>query len=149
MKHAPICRNWLLAYATLKARSCQKGSSKAGCMFDAFPNAVHPGVAAYLRLAKAAVYAGLAGGVLLALAFFPSLVLCGLLVVAGVAALVWADHKGLLHREALRAVVGGIESMPDKGDRELVKRAVEGQADDRDRRTITKIKRADGFGSER
>lgn len=107
------------------------------------------GVAAYLRLAKAAVYAGLAGGVLLALAFFPSLVLCGLLVVAGVAALVWADHRGLLHREALRAVVGGIESIPDKGDRELVKRAVAGQADDRDRRTITAVKRADGFGSER
>lgn len=44
VRNTGICRNWLLAYATLKARSCRPGS-KTGCMFDAFPHAVHPGLA--------------------------------------------------------------------------------------------------------
>ncbi len=110
---------------------------------------VGAGVAAYMRLMRAALYAGVAGGALILIGLFPSVVLLGALAAAGVAALVWSDRNGLLKHEALRAVIAGVEAMPD-GTREAVKREIgRSHADERDRRVIRKVKAADGYGGER
>lgn len=67
------------------------------------------------------------------------LVIAGVLVVLAVSALVVSRHR---YREALRAVVAGIEGMPDPTG---AKSSIALHADDRDRDTIRRVKRADGF----
>lgn len=107
------------------------------------------GVALAKGLKTAAMICGAAGVVLVGLSLWPSVVIAVALVLLCVGGLLWADHKGLLHREALRGVVAGVEALPDASDRRLVKASIANHADDRDRLTIQRMKRADGFGSER
>lgn len=86
------------------------------------------------------------GGVLLAVGFFPGLLLWGLVAVAvaGGVYLLWLGKDAKANREALRAVVAGVEASPE-AVASAVKTKIGEQADAADKATIEKIKIADNL----
>jgi hypothetical protein len=100
----------------------------------------------YLGQPKAAIIAGGLGVGLIAVGFFPSLLLWALLIAAavGIAAWVWSAKTGKSFKEAVRAITAGVETLPDD-TRRMVKDAVAPHADDADKAVITRIKREDGL----
>lgn len=108
------------------------------------------GVCLYLRLTRAALIVGGVGGALIVAGLYPGVALFVGVGGAGVllAVYLWAERSGQGYREAVRALVAGVEELPN-GDRQFVKGKVDAHADERDRATIRKVKRGDGYGSER
>jgi len=100
----------------------------------------------YFRLVHAAICAGAAGILLLAIAFFPGLLVWGLL--GGVAVLVgyviYTNKTGRTYKEAARAVVGGVASAPQYVQ-DAVKAEIKKQADASDKAAIARIKYEDGL----
>ena len=60
----------------------------------------------------------------------------------------WKSHKGMRASEALRAVLAGVEDLPET-ERRLVKSKVKNHADRADTKTIGGFKKADDLPSER
>lgn len=104
-------------------------------------------VLAYLRLARAAMFAGAAGGGMLLIALYPSVLLIAAVAAVGVVVLWWSDQRGLWSTEAARATIAGVEGLPEDLRRK-VKRAIGQHADERDRTTIRTLKRRDGYSGE-
>lgn len=100
----------------------------------------------YLGQPRAAMIAGGLGVGLIAVGFFPSLVLWALLAAIAVAVAAWflSAKTGKSFKEALRAIAVGVETLPDD-TRRMVKDAVAPHADDADKAVITKIKREDNL----
>ena len=111
---------------------------------------VGAGAAFWFRLTRAALALAVLGAVLIGGSFYPALFLWGL-AVAGVAGLwfvVQSDWGRVRFKEALRATVAGVETLPDD-ERKAVKSSIGVHADEADRKTIRAAKQADGFGGER
>ncbi len=106
------------------------------------------GVAIYLGLKRAALICGLSGAGLICAATWPVIMLLAVgaaaLVLAG--PYVYTEWQNWRHREALRAVVGGVgdPSLP-AGTAEAVKQKIALQATAADKATISKIKAADNI----
>lgn len=112
--------------------------------------AVGGAVAFYFGLRRAALVCLGLSGALIAASFITAWawIILALAGVSAVAFYVWAERKNLLHREALRAVTAGVESL-DTVARGVAKSAIAVHADDRDKATIKAIKKADDLPSER
>lgn len=100
----------------------------------------------YIGQARAALIAGGLGVGLIAVGFFPSLLLWALLAAVAILAGVWfwSAKTGKSFKEALRAVAAGVESLSDSSQA-VVKSSIESHADDKDKAIIKKIKREDGL----
>jgi hypothetical protein len=108
------------------------------------------GVAFYFGLRRAAIVCVAIGIGFLAASMIPGwgwFILAAVGLVA-VGVYVWAELTGKNTREALRAVVAGVEDLPTE-QRRQAKARIASHADDRDALTIRAIKRADGLPSER
>ncbi len=108
------------------------------------------GVCFWLKLTEPALILGLIGVGLIATAFYPALLLWVLLGVVLVVAgpYIWAKFQALTHKEALRAVVAGVDSPSVPPDAAAaVKAAIGGQATQQDKATISAIKSQDGITS--
>lgn len=104
------------------------------------------GACIYFGLRGPSVACAATGGVLLAIGMYPAILLYGLgLCVVGLAVyLVWQGRNGKNAKEALRAVVAGIESaVPSVG--QTVKAEVAKHADATDKATIATIKLSDNL----
>lgn len=95
-------------------------------------------------LPRAPIVAGAAGLVLLAVAFYPILLVWGLLLalVAGGAAYLMSERGETRNKEALRAVIAGIQTAP-AFVADPVKAEIAKAADETDRAVIRKLRRAD------
>lgn len=107
-------------------------------------------VAFYLGLRRGALVCFGLSGALIAASFVPAWawIILALAGVAGVAFYVYAERTGKVNNEALRAVVAGVETLPD-AERKAAKSAIAVHADERDKRTIKNVKKADDLPSER
>lgn len=87
-----------------------------------------------------------AGAVFLAVAFYPALLLWAMLALVVIVGgpYVWTAIQGTRAKEALRAVVAGVEAAPPEAA-EAVKAEVAKQADDADKTTIMAVKRKDNL----
>lgn len=105
---------------------------------------------AYRRAMRPALVAGVLGVAFAALAVYPgaTLLVAGLAAAVCVALYIRAAGKGEAVNEALRAVVAGVEDLPE-GERQRVKGKVASHATEEDRATIREVKIADGYGGER
>lgn len=100
----------------------------------------------YLGQPKAAIIAGGIGIGLIAVGFFPSLLLWVLLaaIAVAVAAWFWSAKSGKSFKEALRAVAAGVETLP-AAVRSDVKKSIGNHAEASDRVVISKIKQEDSL----
>lgn len=135
------------------AKSSNKGEGTAGLVGMKSP-LLWVGIACLL-LAAVAVWQGWkgiiipaagAGVVFLALAFYPWLLLWGILalVVLVGGPYIWQYVQGFRAKEALRAVTAGVADLPPEVQVQVQDR-VRSYADERDKATIRKIRKRDGL----
>lgn len=106
---------------------------------------------------QTAKYCLIGGVAFIACAFFPGLIV--LILIAAVAVNFWPQIMAEIQKiraqkdagektEALRAVVGGIEELPEP-ERKAAKAKIAGQAEPRDTEVIRSVKKSDNLPSER
>lgn len=107
------------------------------------------GFCIYANLRRAATICGVAGAGLLAAAFYPAILLfaVGAVVVILAAPYIKAEVEARRNKEALRAVVAGVDhpTVPAEA-KAAVKAAIGTEADDKDRQVIKAIKMTDQVG---
>jgi hypothetical protein len=104
------------------------------------------GVAVYFKMRRAAMIAGVGGAGLIAAAMLGPV---GIFIVAGLGAVglvvyLKAEHEHTTVKEALRAVVAGVEAAPAEAAA-AVKAEVGKQADTRDKTAIAAVKAKDNL----
>ena len=104
------------------------------------------GACVYFGLKGPGVACAATGGLLLAVGFYPAILLYGLgLAVVGLAGyLVWHARQGTKATEALRAVVAGVETAADDAAK-VVKAKISEHADATDKATIAAVKVRDNL----
>ena len=109
------------------------------------------GACFYLQLRRAAIICAVLGLGFIGAEAVPGWAKAILFVagLAGLGAYLWAEWQAKRKNEALRAVVAGVESIPDQPTRIGVKALIDGHAEDGDRAVIRQVKAADGLKSER
>lgn len=112
---------------------------------------VGAGLCFYLGLRRAAIVCALIGVGFIGASALPNVALFILCAVGAIVLgfYIWAEHTGRGFHEALRAVVAGVETIPDDNIRRNVKTLVASHADERDTSIIKKVKARDGLKSER
>jgi hypothetical protein len=133
------------AESTTTAQMFQGGAWKNPLLWLGILSLAGGAFCLYIGSRRGALILGVGGVALIVASFIPIGVWIAVAVVGvGIAALVYAERNGLIHNEALRAVVAGVENAPASIGT-VIKTEIAKQADQRDKSVIAAVKLKDAL----